>query len=197
MVRHLVPAQELMTTTASILERIASGDRSAVAACIDAYSGLVWSLSRRFLSNEADAEEVVQEIFLELWEKADRYDRSVAAEVTFVSMIARRRLIDRRRKLDREPASEPFDEREASLSEDAQRALEASAEVHNVLEVISTLKVEQQEVINMASWLGMSHGAIAEQTGIPLGTVKTHLTRGFKRIREALGEPGVAGKVTS
>jgi len=186
-----------MTTTASLLERIAGGDRSAVAGCIDAYSGLVWSLSRRFLSNEADAEEAVQEIFMELWEKADHYDRSVAAEVTFVSMVARRRLIDRRRKLDREPASEPFDEREMSLSEDAQQTLEASAEVQNVLEVIRTLNVEQQEVINMASWLGMSHGAIAEQTGIPLGTVKSHLTRGFKRIREALGEPGVAGKATS
>ena len=184
-------------TKASILERIAKGDRSAVADCIDAYSGLVWSLARRFLSIEADAEEAVQEIFLELWEKADRYNHKVAAEVTFVSMIARRRLIDRRRKLEREPASEPFDERVVALSENAQRVLEASADVHNVVEVIRTMNVEQQEVINMASWLGMSHGAIAEQTGIPLGTVKSHLTRGFKRIREALGEPGLAGKATS
>ncbi len=83
--------------TDTLLQRIAGGDRSAVAACIDTYSGLVWSLARRFLQNEADAEETVQEIFLELWEKAARFDPGVAGEVTFVSMIARRRLIDRRR----------------------------------------------------------------------------------------------------
>ncbi len=184
-----------MTTT--ILERIASGDRSAVAECIDTYSGLVWSLSRRFLANEADAEEAVQEIFLELWTTADRYDRSVAAEATFISMIARRRLIDRRRKLDREPLSEPLDEVEHSLSGDTQRVLEASAEVQRVVDVISTMKPAQQEVINMASWLGMSHGAISEQTGIPLGTVKSYMARGLTRIREALGEPGIAGKASS
>ncbi len=174
----------------SILERIASGDRAAVSACIDTYSGLVWSLARRFLSNPADAEDAVQEIFLELWEKAGRFDGSVAAESTFIAMIARRRLIDRRRKLDREPASRPLDDVEHSLCEDAQQVLEASAEVQRVVEVISTMKPEQQEVIGMASWLGMSHGAISKQTGIPLGTVKSYMSRGLAKIRDVLGEPG-------
>ncbi len=180
----------------SILERIANGDRTAVAECIDEYSGLIWSLSRRFLGNESDAEEVVQEIFVELWQKASRFDPEVAAEVTFVSMLARRRLIDRRRSIDNQPPSESFDERESCLTDDAQRVIEASVEVRNVIDVISTLKPEQQEVINMASWLGMSHGAIATQTGLPLGTVKSHLSRGLSRIRKVLGEPGLAIKVT-
>ncbi len=183
--------------TETLLQRIAGGDRAAVAACIDTYSGLVWSLSRRFLQNEADAEEAVQEIFLELWEKAARFDPSVAGEVTFVSMIARRRLIDRRRKLDNEPVSEALDEIEHSLSDDAQGLLEANAELERVIDAIRTLKPEQQEVINMASWLGMSHGAIAEQTGIPLGTVKSYVARGLVKVREALGEPALAGKATS
>lgn len=182
--------------TASTLERIASGDRRAVAECIDTYSGLVWSLARRFLANDADAEEAVQEIFMELWEKAGRFDRSVAGEATFISMVARRRLIDRRRKLDREPDAESLDAVEHALSEDGQRMLEASAEMHRVIDVIETLKPEQQEVINMASWLGMSHGAIAKQTGIPLGTVKSYVSRGLIRIREALGEPALADKAS-
>ena len=181
----------------SILERIASGDRAAVSACIDTYSGLVWSLARRFLSNPADAEDAVQEIFLELWEKADRYDRSVAAESTFIAMIARRRLIDRRRKLDREPASKPLDDVEHSLCEDAQRVIEASAEVQRVVEVIGTMKPEQQEVIGMASWLGMSHRAISKQTGIPLGTVKSYMSRGLAKIRDVLGEPGRMDEASS
>lgn len=183
--------------TESLLERIARGDRTAVADCIEAYSGLVWTLARRFLSNDADAEEAVQEIFMEIWQRADRYDRSVAGEATFVSMIARRRLIDRSRKLAREPGSEPLDEARHSLSEDSQRFLEASADMQRVVGVLQTLGAEQQEVINMASWLGMSHGAIAEHTGIPLGTVKSYITRGLLKIREALGETEIVGKVQS
>ncbi len=181
----------------AILKRIATGDRTAVADCIETFSGLVWSLSRRFLPNQSDAEEAVQEIFLELWQKADCFDENVASEATFISMIARRRLIDRRRKLDREPASRPIDEVEHTLSEDAQQVLEASAEIRRVVDIIQTMKPEQQEVINMASWLGMSHRMIAEQTGIPLGTVKSYLARGLTRIRETLGEPGIAGRASS
>lgn len=175
-----------------LLERIAGGDRSAVAACIDTYSGLVWSLARRFLVNDADAEEAVQEIFLEIWSTADRFDASIAAEATFVSMIARRRLIDRRRKLDREPPVQAIDDVQHALSEDGEKALEASAETQRVIDVIRTLKPEQQEVIRLSSWLGMSHGAIAKQTGIPLGTVKSYMKRGLSTIREALGETGAA-----
>ena len=67
----------------SLLERIASGDRSAVAVCIDTYSGLVWSLARRFLANDADAEDAVQEIFMEIWSTADRYDANVAGDTTY------------------------------------------------------------------------------------------------------------------
>ena len=83
-----------------------------------------------------------------------------------------------------------------SLAEDAQGVLEANAEMERVIGIIRTLKPEQQEVINMASWLGMSHGAIAEQTGIPLGTVKSYVTRGLGTIRQVLGEPELAGKAT-
>jgi RNA polymerase sigma factor (sigma-70 family) len=186
-----------MPATATILERIASGDRPAVTECIDAYSGLVWSLARRFLANEADAEEAVQEIFLELWEIAGRYDPAVAAEATFVSMLARRRLIDRRRRIDREPGAEPLDESSLPPCDRAHRQLEASADVHSVLEVMGTLKTEQQEVLGMASWLGMSHGAIADQTGLPLGTVKSHISRGLSTIRNALGEPARVRKASS
>ena len=181
----------------SYLQRIAAGDRAAVAGCIDAYSGLVWSLARRFFGNESDAEDAVQEIFLEVWEKADRFDPAIASEATFVSMIARRRLIDRRRRQDSMPVTEQLDESRHGLAEDAQSGLEASAELARVLNVIGTLKPEQQEVIRMASWLGMSHAAIAEQTGIPLGTVKTYIVRGFARIQDVLGEPALAGKATS
>ncbi len=174
----------------AILQRIADGDQQAVSDCIERYSGLVWSLSRRFLNNDADAEDAVQEIFMELWSSAKRYDPTVASEVTFVSMLARRRLIDRRRRLSREPERESIDDHSYALSEDGQRVLEQSAETQRVLVALSELKPEQQEVISLSSWLGMSHSAIAEHTGLPLGTVKSYISRGLLAVRESLGESG-------
>ena len=90
----------------SILQRVAAGDTEAVAACIDRFGGLVWSLARRFLDRPTEAEDAVQEIFIELWKSASRFDPSIASETTFVAMIARRRLIDRQRKLGRRLESE-------------------------------------------------------------------------------------------
>ena len=77
---------------------VAGGDAGAVRECLDAYGGLVWSLARRLSPGEAEAEDAVQEIFIELWSKAGRYDEGRASETTFVAMIARRRLIDRWRQ---------------------------------------------------------------------------------------------------
>ena len=99
----------------SILQRIAIGERSAVDECLDRYGSLVWSLAKRWLGNVPDAEDATQEIFVELWQQANKFDPSAAAEATFVAMIARRRLIDRMRKESRRPVmevivAEPLDE---------------------------------------------------------------------------------------
>ncbi|MBX3403626.1 MAG: sigma-70 family RNA polymerase sigma factor [Phycisphaeraceae bacterium] len=173
-----------------ILQRIASGEASAVQACIDRYSGLVWSLARRFCPSPADAEDAVQEIFLDVWRSASRFDASVASETTFVAMIARRRLIDRGRRsgrtiasLDNEDGTTPVADRspraDASLgdAEDAQRAAIA----------LESLKPEQQKVLRLSIYQGLSHERIADATGMPLGTVKTHVRRGLIRLREILG----------
>lgn len=185
-----------MTEASALLQRIARGDREAVSECIRTYSGLVWSLARRHLSNEADAEEAVQDIFLQLWSQAKRFDPRRGEEVTFVSVLARRRLVDRLRKLGREPKRASLDEvhaeqHEAGLCEDGRRTLERSAEVRRVLAVLETLEPKQREIIHLSSWLGLSHGAIAERTGLPLGTVKSHLRRGLMSVRERLGEAAV------
>jgi RNA polymerase sigma-70 factor (ECF subfamily) len=94
----------------SILVRIAQGDRAAVRDCLDRHGGLVWSLARRLCPDPADLEDAVQEIFIDLWSAARRYDPAVAAESTFVAMIARRRLIDRRRRAARGPDHRPLPE---------------------------------------------------------------------------------------
>ncbi|MEM6731858.1 MAG: sigma-70 family RNA polymerase sigma factor, partial [Myxococcota bacterium] len=116
-----------MTSKLSVLERVGRNDRAAAQECIESYSGLVWSLARRFLRNDADAEEAVQEIFVELWSSAHRYDPSRASESTFISMVARRRLIDRLRRTKREPGQEPLKEEDHSVDAEGRHAIEASA----------------------------------------------------------------------
>ncbi len=187
---------ETMSTNDSLLERIANGDRNAVALCVDRYSGLVWSLARRFIANEADAEEAVQDVFMELWANASRFDASKAGETTWVSMVARRRLIDRARREGRTPESEPLADVEHLLARDGHAAIEASAESSRVMKVIETMNPEQMQVVRMSTWLGMTHAAIAERTNLPLGTVKSHLRRGLSRIREQLGVVATDGAGT-
>ena len=82
----------------SVLQRIAAGESSAVRECIDQYGALVWSLARRLSRTPADAEDATQEIFLDIWRSAFRYDSSQGSPQVFIAMIARRRLIDRLRK---------------------------------------------------------------------------------------------------
>ena len=92
-----------MAEVPSILERVARGDPGAPAACIERFRGLVWSLARRLCANASDAEDAVQEIFIDVWKSASRFDPAIASETTFVAMIARRRLIDRGRRRMRRP----------------------------------------------------------------------------------------------
>ena len=96
-------ASAAQMTDSCILHRVARGDPSGMDAFLERYSGLVWSLARRHSPTPQDAEDAVQEIFMEIWRSAHRYDPSVAAEQTFIAMIARRRLIDRARRNKRAP----------------------------------------------------------------------------------------------
>ena len=93
----------------SILERIAGGDERAVKECLDRYGNLVWSIVRR-MTAPADAEDAVQEIFVDLWKSAGRFEPERSSEAGFIAMIARRRMIDRLRSEERRPQNSPIPE---------------------------------------------------------------------------------------
>lgn len=171
----------------SLLQRVATGDTDAVAACVDRFGGLVWSLARRLLGHPREAEDAVQEVFIELWKAAPRFDPSVAAETTFVAMIARRRLIDIRRRIARRPADEGALPEELSLEapQSADQA-ELQDDAAQAAAALSQLRPEQRRVLQLAVCHGWPHQVIAERLGIPLGTVKTHVRRGLIKIREEL-----------
>ena len=171
--------QAATDASAPLLWRVAGGDPQAVRDCIAQYGGLVWSVARRF--EGADAEDAVQEVFLDLWKSAARFDPQIASEPAFVAMIARRRLIDRRRTRRRRPTTETITAEPAV----GDAAPDACAEASQAARALQRLRPEQRQVLVLSSH-GMSHGEIAEQTGMPLGTVKAHARRGLLSIRAAL-----------
>ncbi len=170
----------------SILVRIAQGDRAAVRDCLDRHGPLVWALARRLCRDPADAEDAVQEIFIDLWSAARRYDPQVAAETTFVAMIARRRLIDRRRRAARRPDHEPLPEALADRTRDGHDPVERRDEADRARKALDDLGDPQRLVLTLALTDGLTYDQIATRTGLPLGTVKTHARRGLIRLRDAL-----------
>lgn len=171
----------------TILQRVAAGDGSAVDECLAMYSGLVWSLARRYSPTPTDAEDAVQEVFIDLWKNASRYDSAVGSEATYVAMIARRRLIDRYRKHRRSPATSSMPADLVDAAEPQFETAEIQEEAARARQSMEQLRPEEKLVLDLSLHHGLSHREIAESTSLPLGTVKTHARRGLIRLRELLG----------
>ncbi|MAY74386.1 MAG: RNA polymerase subunit sigma-24 [Phycisphaerae bacterium] len=166
----------------SLLERIADGDAGAVHEVVDTYGGMIWSLASRFTSTEADAEEAVQEVFLLLWRKAARYDRSKGAEATFISILTRRLLIDRWRRAAKRPRPVPAADRAIEHAAFAQAELDELADA--AVDAFGELDAARQEALRLSVEMGLTHAEIAELTDTPLGTVKSRIRSGLRAIRE-------------
>lgn len=169
-----------------LLPRIAAGDTNAVEEFVQRYERVIWWMARQHAKN--DPEDAVQEVFLTLWQNAAKYDQSKAKESTFVGMVARRKLIDRYRKSTRRPQTQDIEAVppglvafESTIEEKADAALAARAMEH--------LRPEQRSVIELSVYQGMSHREISDETGMPLGTVKTHIRRGFIELRNLMLNP--------
>lgn len=171
----------------SILKRVAAGDSAAVDECLRQYGGLVWSLARRFSNNHAEAEDAVQEAFIDIWRSAGRFDESMGSESTFITMIARRRLIDRHRKRTRQIDASALYEETVPAGEEQKDRLEIADDAARAREALGQLRTEERRVLELSIYEGLSQSKISEVTQMPLGTVKTHARRGLIRLREMLG----------
>ncbi|HEY2783214.1 MAG TPA: sigma-70 family RNA polymerase sigma factor [Steroidobacteraceae bacterium] len=167
-----------------MLQRIASGDAAAVRECMDQYGPLVWSIARRFSRTPSDAEDATQEIFLDIWRSAARFDASQGSDKVFIAMIARRRLIDRLRKSSAEPAMDPIDSLETLAWADSGNASETSIEAEQAARAMAELRPEQRQVLELGLLHGLSQSEIATRLGMPLGTVKSFMRRGLIKVRE-------------
>lgn len=183
------------TVREDILPLVATGRSDAVEECIDRYGGLIRGMARRFLSSAADVDDAVQDVFVALWRHAERFDPTVAAEATFVAMITRRRLIDRRRRSARHDET-------VALSQGAEvleaprvtSAPELADEVERVHGALRQLGDERRRVLEM-SIHGHTHLAIAARLGLPIGTVKSHARRALLHVRSLLTGSGRGSSV--
>lgn len=153
--------------------------------CLGRFGPLVWAAARRFLGNSPEAEDAVQEIFIELWRKADRYEPELGSEATFIMTLTRRRLLDVRRRWGRRPELTPLDD-VAELAAEPTVADGPDDEAMQALAALRALPAEQQHVLELSLRDGLSHSEIATRLTMPLGTVKTLLRRGLGRLRQAL-----------
>lgn len=157
--------------------------------CISKYGNLVWSITQRYINNRSTAEDVVQEIFTELWKSAERYDSKVANEATFIGVLARRRSIDYIRKEKRSPIDQQGMDSEYISSLPAATSKPIDCESQNIRAAIKQLSTETQKIFNLHFDKGMTHPEIVESTGLPLGTIKTRLRRGLIEVRNMLRKP--------
>jgi RNA polymerase sigma-70 factor, ECF subfamily len=185
-----VPAADL---DGALLRRMAAGDESALGALYDRWSALVHSVVARIVADPGDAEELVEETFLQAWRQAGRYEGARGGVSTWLVVMARSRALDRVRLAGhrRAAAAEPLESAEAAGSLrpsddtplDAAEIAETRQIVHAAME---KLPADQRETLELAYFKGMSQSEIAEATGQPLGTVKTRCRLGLQKLREAL-----------
>lgn len=164
-----------------LLPLVALGEPEAVKACLTRYGNFVYAIVRRFVRDEGDIEDACQDVFVALWKSAASYDPARGDEATFVAMIARRRVVDRRRT----PGTRPLPAVEASPTA-ASQALDAYVDARSALGAMKECNEDQRRVIVLAAVHGMTHEEIARELSLPLGTVKSHYTRGIERVKRAL-----------
>lgn len=173
--------------TESLMTRIARGEDAAVAEVVEQYGSLVWAIARRLTRNPSDAEDAVQDIFTDVWRSAHRFDPAAGSEKVFVTTIARRRLIDRMRRVANRVQTESTDVLDELGYYTPDTAAEIGVEAERAARVLAQLRPEQRKVIELGLLHGLSHADIANVTGLPLGTVKTFMRRGLIQMRRMLG----------
>lgn len=187
---RLVTAVE-STTEEAILPRLAAGENAAMGECIDRYGNLVWGIVRKSIKDPTEAEDLVQEVFTEIWKKAAFFDARMASESTFIGLVARRRAIDFLRRQGRQPGFEPLDAAE-SVPAPAAAVPSIHCDPEVLKSLIASLPADTRELFRHFFEDGFTHPEIAEKTGLPLGTVKTRLRRGLIALRDQLGRVGIS-----
>jgi RNA polymerase sigma-70 factor (ECF subfamily) len=182
------PAIDLAAEIA-LLKRISGGDRQSFEQLYERFSGVLFSTAYRVLNNQEAAEDVLQDVFIQIWEKAPFYDPARGKPLTWAVTLTRNKAIDRLRSTQRrnrlqddvEKESQNFEQFDGKSSVDAVDAMEKGAMVR---EAIKKLSKEQREAIELAFFSGLTQTEIAERLSEPLGTIKARIRRGMMKLRD-------------
>jgi RNA polymerase sigma-70 factor (ECF subfamily) len=166
----------------ALLSAIRSGDEGAMAELYDRYSSIVYSVALRVLTDTAAAEDVLQDVFMQLWRNPGKFDSSRGALAPWLAVIARHRAIDVLRKRHSET---DIDDVVVSVLPDMAGDADRSRAAQKVRGVLSSMPAAQRSALEMAYFEGLTHTEIAAKTGDPLGTVKTRIRAGLTSLRKA------------
>lgn len=172
------------------MKRLAEGDRSALEEIYQATSAKLFGICLRILGDLGEAEDALQDVYVSLWQRAKNYDPERASPISWLAVIARNRAIDRLRKSKVRSGAVSVDEAlelpdREPLADAILESGERSARIHHCL---GTLEERQQDAIRTAFFEGRTYAALAEQNGVPLGTMKSWVRRGLARLKRCLEE---------
>lgn len=184
----------------AVLTRVSQGDEAALEAFYNATASRVYGLAMKIVSNPELAEEVVGDVFLQVWRTADDFDEERAIPLAWVLMICRSRALDRLRKEKRITRKQCSQSEQAQLEETETPVPfeyfsqnELCSHVHKALQALDK---RQRQLIMLAFYKGMSHQEISDYTGDPLGTVKSNIRRAQSILRQTLSRKNVGMEVT-
>ena len=178
-----------------ILDLIAKDHPGSFEMLIDKYGNLVWSIGKKFLYNQTDLEDGVQEVMLAIWKSAGKFDENKASEVTFISMIARRRFIDYLRKITKFKTQDSLDDENNNINLYKESLLNEETDLALVKSAIDEFDTDDQELLRLSVYEGYSHSEISEILEIPLGTVKTRIRRNLMKLKDTFATNKKQSKV--
>jgi RNA polymerase sigma-70 factor (ECF subfamily) len=169
-------------TDFALVSALRSGDQNAMARLYDKYSSIVYAVALRVLGDTAIAEDILQDVFMQLWRNPGVFDSSRGNLAGWLSVIARNRAIDKLRK--RKPETD-IEDVVVSVHPDLAAEAERSRAMQKVRGTLGTMPEAQRTALEMAYFEGLTHSEIAAKTGEPLGTIKTRIRSGLLALRKA------------